>query len=245
MLPRHLEIIYEINRRFLDQVRLRYPGDSARLSRVSLIDERGGKSVRMANLACVGSHAINGVARLHTELLKSNTLRDFYELWPEKFSNKTNGVTPRRWMLLCNPRLSALISEKIGDRWITDLKQLRRLEEFVEDADFAHRWRQVKLDNKRQQADYYRDHAGFELDPESLFDIQVKRLHEYKRQHLNVLHIITLYNRIKDDPDLDMTPRTFVFGGKAAPGYFMAKLINSVGSYCQIWCTGVSDVPCE
>ncbi|MEA2079500.1 MAG: glycogen/starch/alpha-glucan phosphorylase, partial [Pseudomonadota bacterium] len=225
VLPRHLEIIYEINRRFLDAVRLRYPDDNMRLARMSLIDERGSKSVRMANLACVGSHAINGVAELHTGLLKTNTLRDFYELWPEKFSNKTNGVTPRRWMVLCNPRLTALISEKIGAGWITDLDQLRRLEEFADDAGFGDRWRQVKLDNKRDQAAYYLQHTGIEVDPEALCDIQVKRLHEYKRQHLNVLHIITLYNRIKDNPDIDIVPRTFVFGGKAAPGYFMAKLI--------------------
>ena len=233
VLPRHLEIIYEINRRFLDSVRLKYPGDDARLSRLSLIDEHGSKAVRMANLACVGSHAINGVAKLHTELLEKNTLRDFYELWPEKFSNKTNGVTPRRWLRLCNPRLSALISEHIGDGWITDLDQLRQLEAFVDDAGFRQRWRQVKLDNKKEQAAHYKARTGIDMDPEALCDVQVKRIHEYKRQHLNVLHIITLYNRIKDNPSIDMVPRTFVFGGKAAPGYFMAKLmiklINSVG----------------
>ncbi len=225
LLPRPLEIIYEINRRFLDSVRLRYPGDEARLARLSLIDEHGNKAVRMANLACVGSHAINGVAQLHTELLKRNTLRDFYELWPEKFSNKTNGVTPRRWIRLCNPRLSALISEKIGDDWLTDLEQLHQLESFVDDSDFVQRWRQVKLDNKREQATFYQQHTGTVIDPEALCDVQVKRLHEYKRQHLNVLHIITLYNRIKDNPEVELVPRTFVFGGKAAPGYFMAKLI--------------------
>jgi starch phosphorylase len=233
VLPRHLEIIYEINRRFLDEVRLKFPDDNDRLSRMSLINEAGAKSVRMANLACVGSHAINGVAELHTELLKAHTLRDFYEHFPDRFSNKTNGVTPRRWMVLCNPRLTALISEKIGDGWITDLDELRKLEAFVDDADFVARWRKVKLDNKRDQADYYQQHTGIQLNPEALCDVQVKRLHEYKRQHLMVLHIITLYNRIKQDPDMDIVPRTFIFGGKAAPGYFMAKLIikliNSVG----------------
>jgi starch phosphorylase len=225
VLPRHLEIIYEINRHFLDQVRIQYPGDNDRLARMSLIDEAGEKSVRMANLACVGSHAVNGVAELHTKLLTANTLHDFYQLTPEKFSNKTNGVTPRRWMLLSNPRLSALITEKIGDRWITDLNQLRQLENLAEDPKFIARWRQVKLDNKREQATYTLEQTGFEVNPESLFDVQVKRIHEYKRQHLNVLYIITLYNRIKQNPDIDIVPRTFVFGGKAAPGYFMAKLI--------------------
>ncbi len=233
VLPRHLEIIYEINRRFLDKVRLKFPDDNDRLSRMSLINEAGEKSVRMANLACVGSHAINGVAELHTELLKAHTLQDFHEFFPERFSNKTNGVTPRRWMVLCNPRLTALISEKIGDGWITDLDELRKLEAFVDDADFIARWHKVKLDNKRDQAAYYQQHTGIELNPEALCDVQVKRLHEYKRQHLMVLHIITLYNRIKQHPDRDIVPRTFIFGGKAAPGYFMAKLIikliNSVG----------------
>ncbi|HHH44789.1 MAG TPA: glycogen/starch/alpha-glucan phosphorylase [Gammaproteobacteria bacterium] len=233
ILPRHMEIIYEINRRFLDEVRLKFPDDSERLARMSLIDERGEKSIRMANLACVGSHAINGVAELHTELLREHTLRDFHEFFPERFSNKTNGVTPRRWMVLCNPRLTALISEKIGDDWITDLHQLRKLEAFVDDEDFLARWRRVKLDNKREQAAYYQQHTGIALNPEALCDVQVKRLHEYKRQHLMVLHIITLYDRIKRNPELDIVPRTFIFGGKAAPGYFMAKLIikliNSVG----------------
>jgi starch phosphorylase len=225
VLPRHLDIIYEINRHFLNDVRSRFPGDNERLMRMSLIDERGEKSIRMANLACVGSHAVNGVAELHTKLLTANTLHDFYELSPEKFSNKTNGVTPRRWMVLSNPRLSALITEKIGDGWITDLNELRQLEDFADDADFNSRWRQVKLENKREQAAYSLEHAGVELNPASLFDVQVKRLHEYKRQHLNILHIITLYNRIKQNPDIDIVPRTFVFGGKAAPGYFMAKLM--------------------
>ena len=225
VLPRHLEIIYEINRHFLEGVQIRFPDDNERLARLSLIDEAGEKSVRMANLACVGSHAVNGVAELHTKLLTATIMQDFYELSPEKFSNKTNGVTPRRWILLSNPRLSTLITEKIGDGWITHLNQLRQLESFIDDADFVARWRQVKLENKQEQAAYALEHTGVEWDPESLFDVQVKRLHEYKRQYLNVLHIITLYNRIKQNPDIDIVPRTFVFGGKAAPGYFMAKLI--------------------
>ena len=225
VLPRHLEIIYEINRQFLDEVRARYPNDNERLARMSLISEAGEKSVRMANLACVGSHSVNGVAALHTKLLTAHTLHDFYELTPEKFSNKTNGVTPRRWMVLGNPRLSALITEKIGDGWITDLNKLRQLEDFVDDKKFISRWRQVKLDNKKEQAAYALEHTGVELNPESLFDVQVKRLHEYKRQLLNVLHIITLYDRIRQNPDIDTINRTFVFGGKAAPSYFMAKLI--------------------
>jgi starch phosphorylase len=225
VLPRHLEIIYEINRRFLDEVRVRYPGDGGIASRLSLIDEGGEKYVRMANLACVGSHAINGVAALHTELLKQDVLRDFYELWPKKFSNKTNGVTPRRFMVLSNPRLSQLITDKIGDTWIKHLDELRKLEPFADDKDFRGKWHQVKLENKQVLAGLIQDRTGILVNPDSLFDILVKRIHEYKRQHLNVLHIITLFNRIKEDPSLQITPRTFIFGGKAAPGYFMAKLI--------------------
>lgn len=225
VLPRHLEIIYEINRHFLKQVKERYPDDNERLARMSLIDETGEKSVRMANLACVGSHAVNGVAELHTELLTATVLNDFYDFSPEKFSNKTNGVTPRRWIVLSNPRLTALITEKIGKSWITDLSQLKQLEAFADDAKFIARWHQVKLQNKQEQAAFAFNQTGVELNPESLFDVQVKRLHEYKRQLLNVLHIITLYNRIKSDPSIDIVPRTFVFGGKAAPSYFMAKLI--------------------
>ena len=225
LLPRHLEIIYEINRRFLDEVRLQYPQDEDRVRRLSLIDEGGGKSVRMANLACVCSHAINGVAALHTELLKHTVLKDFYDLWPEKFLNITNGVTPRRFLALCNPSLSSLITKKIGPAWVKNLEELRRLEEFAEDMEFHRDWHRVKLMNKQALAAAIRKHCGVAVNSESLFDIQVKRLHEYKRQHLNVLHIITLYNRLKRQPELDITPRTFIFGGKAAPGYFMAKLI--------------------
>ncbi len=179
----------------------------------------------MAHLACLGSHAINGVSALHTELLKSTVLQDFYELWPERFSNKTNGVTPRRFLLLSNPRLSALITSKIGDAWVKNLDELRRLEEFAEDLDFHHKWREVKLANKQDLAALIQTRTGVAVNPVSLFDIQVKRIHEYKRQHLNILYIITLYNRLKRQPDLKITPRTFIFGGKAAPGYFMAKLI--------------------
>lgn len=225
LLPRHLEIIYEINHRFLDQVRIKYPGDNQHLAKLSLIEEGEERYVRMAHLACVGSHAINGVAALHTELLKRDVLRDFHELWPEKISNKTNGVTPRRWLVLGNPRLTKLITSKIGDNWIKNLGELKQLEAFVDDAEFRSQWRQVKQEVKRDLAAVIRKRIGIEVNPESLFDIQVKRIHEYKRQHLNVLHIITLYNRLKQDKTLEIVPRTFVFGGKAAPSYFLAKLI--------------------
>lgn len=226
VLPRHLEIVYEINRRFLDDVRRRYPGDEERVRRMSLIDETGDRYVRMAHLACVGSHAVNGVAALHTELLKKTVLRDFFEWSPEKFHNVTNGVTPRRWMVLSNPKLSALISSKIGDRWIRDLEgELRRLEPFADDTGFQKRWRDVKAENKRALAALIKERTGLLVDPDSLFDIQVKRLHEYKRQHLNVLHVITLYHRLKRGAVKAPVPRTVIFGGKAAPGYAMAKLI--------------------
>ncbi len=231
-LPRHLEIIYEINRRFLDEVRARYPGDEARLARMSIIGEEGGKRVRMAHLATVGSHAVNGVAALHSDLLKQSVLKDFYELWPERFSNKTNGVTPRRFLALSNPGLRDLITKAIGDNWVAHLEELRKLEAFIDDASFRKYWRAVKQANKRRLAEYVREHCGVELDPTWLFDIQVKRIHEYKRQHLNVLHIVTLYHRLKQNPALDVPPRAFIFGGKAAPGYVMAKriikLINAV-----------------
>ncbi len=232
LLPRHMEIIYEINRHFLDEVKSRFPGDEDRVARMSLIDESGGRYVRMAHLACVGSHAINGVAELHTRLLKEDVLRDFFEMMPEKFSNKTNGVTPRRFMVLSNPGLNRLITKKIGDAWISRSEELRQLEQFVDDTAFQDEWRRVKFENKKNLAGLIRERTGIEVDPLSLFDIQVKRIHEYKRQHLNVLHIVALYNRIKENPAYEMCPRTFLFGGKAAPGYFMAKriikLINSV-----------------
>jgi glycogen phosphorylase len=225
VLPRHLQIIFEINARFLDQVRIRFLGDEERLARLSLIDERGERYVRMAHLACVGSHAINGVAALHSELLKTDVLRDFYELWPGKFQNKTNGVTPRRWMVLGNPRLAKLISSAIGTGWITDLNELRRLEPLAEDAGFRTEWQAIKQANKRDVAALALDRTGVVIDPESMFDVQVKRIHEYKRQHLNILHVIALYLRLKSNPGLELPPRTFIFGGKAAPGYRMAKLI--------------------
>jgi starch phosphorylase len=233
VLPRHLEIIYEINARFLDEVRIRFLGDEARIARMSLIDENGGRYVRMAHLACVGSHAVNGVADLHSQLLKESLLKDFYDIWPEKFSNKTNGVTPRRWLALSNPRLAGLICEVIGDGWIKDLDRLRELEEFADDATFQKTWRDIKRANKEDLATMARDRTGVSVDPDSLFDVQVKRIHEYKRQLLNVLHIIALYHRIKSDAAFDVHPRTFIFGGKAAPGYHAAKLIirliNAVG----------------
>ncbi len=225
LLPRHLEIIYEINRRFLDELHVRYPGDDDRVRRMSLIDEGGDRQVRMANLACLGSHAINGVARLHSELLQATLFRDFHEFSPEKFGNKTNGVTPRRFLLLSNPDLAALITRAIGDRWPRDLDELRQLERFAGDPDFGKEWRAVKQRNKELLARLVHERAGVEVQPASLFDIQVKRLHEYKRQHLNVLHVVTLYNRLRQNPQLAVPPRTVLFGGKAAPGYFMAKLI--------------------
>jgi starch phosphorylase len=225
LLPRHLEIIYEINRRFLDEVWSKYPGDLARLGRLSLIEEGYQKRVRMAHLACVGSHAINGVALLHTKLLKQDLLRDFYQLWPEKFSNKTNGVTPRRWLMLSNPRLARLITEKLGKEWMVNLEALEDLEACADDGEFRSQWHQVKQENKQQLAAYIWQKHGIEVDSDSLFDIQAKRIHEYKRQLLNVLHIITLYNRIKENPDVEILPRTFIFAGKAAPGYHRAKLI--------------------
>lgn len=234
MLPRHLEIIYEINARFLDEVRVRHPQDEELVKRLSLIDENGEKRIRMAHLACVGSHAVNGVAALHTELLKRSVLKDFYEMWPDRFSNKTNGVTPRRFMGLANPKLCALIGRAIGDQWITRTEELRKLEPFTKDAAFRKEWRAVKQANKNQLADHILKKTGIELDPSWLFDVQVKRIHEYKRQHLNILHVITLYNRLKRQLDPVMTPRAFIFGGKAAPGYFIAKriikLINAVGA---------------
>lgn len=232
-LPRHLELIYEINERFLDEVRSAFPGDEDRVRRMSLIGEDGGKTVRMAHLATVGSHYVNGVAALHSELLKDSVLKDFYEMWPERFGNVTNGVTPRRFLALSNPGLRQLLNEKIGDGWITDLYKLRGLEAHVDDPAFRERWREVKRANKGRLAEYVHTATGIELDPTWMFDIQVKRIHEYKRQHLNALHIITQYLRLKTIPGYTMPPRAFIFGGKAAPGYFLAKriikLITAVG----------------
>jgi glycogen phosphorylase len=225
LLPRHLEIIYEINRQFLDLVRMKFPKDSDRLARMSLIDESGDRYVRMANLACVSSHTINGVAALHSELLKETVLRDFYELFPEKFTNVTNGVTPRRWMVLSNPRLSTLVSGRIGDHWIKHLDKLQQIEPLADDSGFRQEWRSIKQAIKGDLANHIHRQHEVLVDPNSLFDVQVKRIHEYKRQHLNVLHIVTLYSQLKQNPNLDITPRTFIFSGKAAPGYRMAKLM--------------------
>ena len=232
LLPRHLEIIFEINSRFLNDVRLKYPGDEQRLSRMSIIDESGPRYVRMANLACVGSKVINGVAAMHTDLLRKHTLADFNDMYPGKIRNVTNGVTPRRWIAVSNPRLTTLITEAIGEKWLTNLGELKQLEKMAEDKPFRDAWRKVKEDNKKEVAGKIFQHIDQLVDPKAMFDVQVKRIHEYKRQHLNVFHIITLYNRIKANPDIAITPRLFVFGGKAAPGYFMAKrmikLITSV-----------------
>jgi glycogen phosphorylase len=234
LLPRHMELIYEINRRFLDQVRVRYLGDEARVARMSLIGEEGVRRVRMAHLAAVGSNAINGVAQLHTELLKSTVMRDFYEFWPEKFHNVTNGVSPRRFIVVSNPRLAALITETCGgDRWVRDLACLRELEHHAEDHGLQDQWCAAKTAAKQDLADWLGQRTGFSPDPQTLFDVQAKRIHEYKRQHLNLLHIVWLYEQIKQHPNIELTPRTFIFGGKAAPGYVMAKLIiklvNAVG----------------
>ena len=225
MLPRPLEIICEINRRFLAEVRQRYPGEDARLARMSLIDEAGDKRVRMAHLATVGAHAVNGVAALHSALLRQTVLRDFAELWPERFLNVTNGVTPRRFVVLTNPGLARLLDETVGPGWATDLSRLRALEAHAGDPAFQEQWRRIKRLNKEALARHIAHRTGVVLDPAALFDIQVKRIHEYKRQHLNALHIITLYHRLRRNPQRAMAPRCFIFGGKAAPGYRMAKLI--------------------
>ena len=225
LLPRHLEIIYEINSRFLEVVRMAFPKDSARLERMSLIDERGERYVRMANLACVSSHTIDGVAELHSELLKQTVLKDFYALFPERFTNMTNGVTPRRWIALSNPRLTKLATRHIGDGWVKHLEELQQLEPLADDSGFREEWRQIKQDVKRDLSSHIHKKTGILVDPTSMFDVQVKRIHEYKRQHLNALHIITLYSQLKQNPGLSITPRTFIFGGKAAPGYHMAKLM--------------------
>jgi len=233
VLPRHVEIIYEINRRFLDEVRTRFPADEGKVARLSIIDESGEKYVRMANLAMVGSHAVNGVAELHSELVKTQLFQDFRDLDPTQFFNVTNGVTPRRFVALSNPGLTRLIDERIGAGWLSDLTRLKQLESFADDSAFQSAWRAVKRENKARLANIIGRRVGTVIDPDSLFDIQVKRIHEYKRQHLNALSIITLFQRLKRNPNFSMTPRTFIFGGKAAPGYFMAKLIikliNSVG----------------
>ena len=232
ILPRHLQIIYEINRRFLREIATRYPGDNDRIARMSLIEETPTRNVRMAYLAVVGSHSVNGVAALHSELLKTTLFKDFYELWPERFNNKTNGITPRRWLLKANPGLSKLVSEKIGTKWVTDLDELAKLEKYANDDEFLARLSAVKRANKVSLAELVRRERGIELNPDSIFDVQIKRLHEYKRQLLNVLNIIHQYFELKDHPEKAFVPRTWLFGAKAAPGYFLAKriikLINDV-----------------
>lgn len=226
LLPRHLEIVYEINRRFLDEVRIRFLGDESRVARMSLIAEEGVRRVRMAHLAVVGSRAVNGVAALHSELVKTTILKDFHDLWPEKFHNVTNGVTPRRFMVVSNPRLAHLITEVCGDdRWIRDLSRLRELESHADDPEVQARWRQVKTAAKQDLAVWLQQSTGVELHPEVMFDVLAKRIHEYKRQHLNILHVIRCYQRLKQNPGQEMVPRAFIFGGKAAPGYYLAKLI--------------------
>ncbi|HBA85017.1 MAG TPA: glycogen phosphorylase [Verrucomicrobia bacterium] len=225
LLPRHLSIIYEINRRFLRQVMNKFPNDPDRVARMSLIQEGGDKQVRMAYLSVAGSHSVNGVAALHSDLLKSHLFKDFFELWPHKFNNKTNGITQRRWLLKSNPGLADLVTERIGDSWITDLYQLKQLESAVNDSSFKEKLHQIKRDNKVRLCELIKETNGVVVDPDSIFDTQVKRLHEYKRQVLNVLHIIHRYFQLKDNPQLDLHPRTFIFAAKAAPGYYMAKLI--------------------
>jgi starch phosphorylase len=225
LLPRHLEIIYEINRRLLNTVRSRYPGDDTRVARVSLIEEGPSRHVRMANLAIVGSHSTNGVAAIHSQLLRTKTVKDLAELFPERFSNKTNGVTPRRWLLLANPALGRTITEAIGDGWMTDLSQLGKLKPLVDDRDFLLAMRKAKREAKAQFVNWLKATTGQTVDPDTIFDCQVKRIHEYKRQLLNALRIVVLYNRLREHPNLETLPRTFFFAGKAAPAYHLAKII--------------------
>ncbi len=225
VLPRHLEIIYEINHRFLQEVATRFPGDLEMLKAMSLFEEGSVKKVRMAHLAIVGSHSVNGVAELHTHLMKTRVFHHFHNFFPGRFNCKTNGITQRRWLLKCNPGLAELISGRIGEGWITDLDQLRKLEPLAGDGDFLREWAAVKLANKVKLADYILQYCGLTVSPESMFDVQVKRIHEYKRQLLNILHVITLYHRLRADPAMKYSPRTIIFAGKAAPSYFKAKLI--------------------
>ncbi len=225
VLPRQLEIIYEINRRFLDEVRSRFPDDEERVARVSIVEEGSGRKIRMANLAIVGSHSTNGVAAIHSQLLRTTTVKDLAEIFPERFNNKTNGVTPRRWMLLSNPALSRTITDAIGDGWITDLSHLNNLKPLAGDASLQEAFRKAKREAKWHFADWLRWSTGQTVDPNTIFDCHVKRIHEYKRQLLNALRIVTLYNRLRENPELAVQPRTFFFGGKAAPAYHLAKLI--------------------
>ncbi len=233
LLPRHLQIIYEINARWLKQVAKKYPNNPQKLEALSIIEESQPKMVRMAYLAVVGSFSVNGVAQLHTELLKASVLKDFADMSPEKFNNKTNGVTPRRWLKVCNPGLSKLIDSKIGDSWVTDLDKLKGLEKYADDPSFQRDFMAVKLENKRKMAGIIRAECAVDVNPEAMFDVQIKRLHEYKRQHLKLLHILTLYRQLLHNPDMDIPQRVFIFGAKAAPGYDIAKniiyAINKVG----------------
>ena len=249
LLPRHLEIIFHINHLHMEQVKAKYGDDHEKMRQLSCIEEEGGKRINMAHLAIIGSHAVNGVAAIHSDLIKKTLFKPFFEFWPEKFQNKTNGITPRRWLLLCNPLLADLISEKIGDDWPVHLDQLQQLKQWAKDARFQDEVMKVKQNNKNKLAEYLKEVTGVEVNPCSLFDIQVKRIHEYKRQLLNILHVITLYTRIKRNPSAPFTPRTVMIGGrrfykivylhciftgKAAPGYYMAKqiikLFNRVGN---------------
>lgn len=223
--PRHLELIYEINRRFLDDVQARYPGDEGRIERMSLVEENNGRLIRMAHLAIVGSHSVNGVARIHSELLRTRVVSDFAEMYPERFNNKTNGVTPRRWILQANPELARLLTATLGDTWLTDLSQLQGLAVLADDPKFQEEFRAAKRGAKERFAEWVRTTTGQAVDPTTLFDCQIKRIHEYKRQLLNVLHIVVLYSQLRDNPDLAMPRRTFFFAGKAAPAYRLAKLI--------------------
>jgi glycogen phosphorylase len=225
LLPRHLQIIYEINRRFLEYVREHYTTDGSIISKLSIIRDHPDKKIRMSNLAIVGSHTVNGVAELHTNILKKTIFPHFHKIFPKKFRNVTNGITPRRWLKSANPLLSGLITEKIGDKWVRKLDELKKLEKYVDNKEFLENWRGSKWLNKKLLISHIKKEFGIEVNPESMFDVQIKRFHEYKRQLLNVLHIITLYNRIKDNPQKDFVPRTIIFGGKAAPAYFAAKLI--------------------
>jgi starch phosphorylase len=225
LLPRHLQIIYEINRRFLRDVAVRYLGDDNKMRGMSIIEEDREKRIRMAHLAIVGSHSVNGVASLHSKLLKERELKDFNEIYPGKFNNKTNGITPRRWLLAGNQRLSELITSRIGNEWVKDLYQLRKIEPFIDDASFVKEWNAVKLANKEKLSKIVMDNTGIRIDTGSIYDIQVKRIHEYKRQLLNIIHVVYCWLKLKQEPDFSMHPRTFIFGGKAAPGYFTAKTI--------------------
>jgi len=225
VLPRHLQIIFEINHRFMEYISNKFPGEIGRLSRMSIIEEGDIKKVRMALLSIIGSHSINGVSALHSDILKHEVFKDFFDIWPERFNNKTNGITPRRWLKLCNPGLSSLITENIGDGWETDLDRLKKLTSFSKNRSFQTQWHKVKQDNKQRLAEYIKETNGIDVNVDSIFDCHIKRIHEYKRQLMNVLHVIHRYNRIKCRDTKNMVPRTVMFAGKAAPGYYIAKLI--------------------